>query len=242
VRYAAIAVGLISLLSRCTIEGDLGAGAPLPGCPALCNGRCVELASDRDNCGRCGVACESDEVCRAVVCRYPWPASWASVYQERFQREDTPGWIIFGGACAPQGPSVAPDGMPAWDLRPDWAHLRRVDPLTTDGDRAWIWRMWIDPPTDRVWGASGCARTQVTEAYGPRNSAVCFDFASNSGDGVNWYADGSRRLRWRAPRVGSSFGWRSRRPTGVRGSGWTAPRCGRGVFATTTGQTATGGR
>lgn len=181
---------LLALGSACAVEGDLGGGiVETRACAAMCDGRCVDLTTDRDHCGACAVSCAGDEVCRGGACGYPWPAAWNAIYRERFQMEQTPGWIIFGGACAPQGPDRAPDGTPGWSFHPDWAHLRIVDPLPTNGDRAWVWRMWIEPPTDRVWGASGCVRTRVTEAYGPRDSAVCFDFASNSGDGVNWYAD-----------------------------------------------------
>jgi hypothetical protein len=34
-----------------------------------CNGRCVNLVIDHNNCGQCGNACSSDSICRGGICR-----------------------------------------------------------------------------------------------------------------------------------------------------------------------------
>jgi hypothetical protein len=38
---------------------------------AACGGRCVDPASDPKHCGGCGLACESDHVCRLAICSCP---------------------------------------------------------------------------------------------------------------------------------------------------------------------------
>ncbi len=173
----------------CSVEGDLGGGAITPACASVCDGACVDLDADRNHCGNCSTACGADEVCRSGACAYPWPTRWTAAYRETFVSPQPAGWSVYGGACAAQGPAMAPDGTTAWDLRPDWAHLRRTDPLPADGDRAWVFRIWVEPPTDRAWEVRGCVRTLLNAAYGPMNGAGCFRFSSTSGAGVAWYAD-----------------------------------------------------
>ena len=45
------------------------AGCPCPGGAARCGTACVDVASDRANCGACGNACAANQVCSAGVCQ-----------------------------------------------------------------------------------------------------------------------------------------------------------------------------
>ena len=42
----------------------------------VCNGDCVDLASDPDNCGVCGLACDSTTVCSRGSCKTACDAAW----------------------------------------------------------------------------------------------------------------------------------------------------------------------
>ena len=182
----ALGLLLFAAATRCTLEGDLGGLRPAPLCDAACDDACVELAADPRNCGACGVACGADEVCRAGVCAFPWPARWRTAYREPFDSLMPEGWRAFGGACARQGPDLAPDDTPAWSFRPDWAFLRRVDPVLGEGARAWVWRLWVDPPADLNWSVNGCVRTRITAAFGPDRSGQCFNLHRGAPDEMQW--------------------------------------------------------
>ncbi|MFH1436849.1 MAG: hypothetical protein ABIJ56_14170 [Pseudomonadota bacterium] len=57
-------------------SGDTGETAD-DGCPAgtwRCGGECVDLSSDRDNCGACGHECDAEEVCFDGECILECPA------------------------------------------------------------------------------------------------------------------------------------------------------------------------
>jgi hypothetical protein len=56
-----------------------------------CEGECTNTAVDPRNCGGCGVACASGELCEQGVCR-PSSAVCLGVVCE-------PGWICCGGSC-----------------------------------------------------------------------------------------------------------------------------------------------
>jgi hypothetical protein len=49
-------------------EGTGGASATCAEGLELCGEQCVDLSSDSDNCGECGVACRADEVCSQGEC------------------------------------------------------------------------------------------------------------------------------------------------------------------------------
>jgi hypothetical protein len=187
-------------LIGCSVEGDLGGGAaptPTPPCATPCDGACVDLSTNPAHCGACDVACGDGEACRAGVCAYPWPAQWVTTYVERFTTSPVPGWSWNSGICARPGVGAAPDGTPGWEFRPDWVQLRRRDPTPVDGYRAWVWRMWIGPPTDRTWNVTGCIRTRVTSENTTDGTGLCFrvgsanDGSANDGS-VTWVADGSQ--------------------------------------------------
>lgn len=65
---------LVFVLLQASCGGDDSSGSPDGGtvqCPkgqVSCNGDCVDLASDPDHCGACGLVCNSSEVCSAGSC------------------------------------------------------------------------------------------------------------------------------------------------------------------------------
>lgn len=177
---------LVAGAAHCTREGDLGGLRPEAPCDASCDDACVELATDPRHCGACGVVCSADEVCRAGACAWSWPTRWRTAYREPFDATMPRGWRVSGGACAQQGPALAPDLTPAWSLRPDWAFLRRVDPVSDEGHRAWVWRLWVEPPADRPWMLTGCVRTRVKATFGPDRSGLCFNIQRGTPDEIQW--------------------------------------------------------
>ena len=65
--------GLLLLLAGCAQQtpgpgSTPDASAPCPAPGALCDGACVEVASDPANCGGCGVSCASGMVCTMAQC------------------------------------------------------------------------------------------------------------------------------------------------------------------------------
>jgi Stigma-specific protein, Stig1 len=182
---------LVFAVLGCSVEGDLGGGVAPPPCATKCDGACVDFSTNPQHCGACNVACAEGEECRTGVCSYPWPARWIPSYVERFTTSPPVGWQGNSGICARQGPGDAPDGTRAWLFRPDWAQLRRRDLTPGDGYRAWVWRMWIEPPTDRAWNVTGCIRTRVTPENGTDGTGMCFELRDSLVGYVRWVADGS---------------------------------------------------
>jgi hypothetical protein len=64
------------------VPGDTGpdivdTGPVCPAGQAVCDGRCVDIQVDRSNCGMCGRACASGEICMAGACALSCPAGQA---------------------------------------------------------------------------------------------------------------------------------------------------------------------
>lgn len=60
--------GWVQVDDRCELEGEGGSGECTEEAATECSGDCVDLQSDPDNCGECGVRCESG-ICDAGVCQ-----------------------------------------------------------------------------------------------------------------------------------------------------------------------------
>lgn len=64
---------LVNTLSKCQSSDVCSAGSP-GGCncgqgQTCCNNQCVNLQTDRNNCGACGTTCGSSVSCQSGVCR-----------------------------------------------------------------------------------------------------------------------------------------------------------------------------
>ena len=62
------------VFQNCPDEWETALGEHVPGCPAgqtNCNGQCIDLNSDINNCGQCGNACPSGQQCNAGSCETP---------------------------------------------------------------------------------------------------------------------------------------------------------------------------
>lgn len=60
---------------------DLLPSVICPGPQTLCNGRCVDLQADHDDCGACGKTCSATEYCLAAACA-PCPVNYAACASE----------------------------------------------------------------------------------------------------------------------------------------------------------------
>lgn len=109
-------------------EGGADAACADGGCPSscadgagtLCDGQCVDLASDHESCGRCGARCDSDAVCRHGACVASCQAPLVACGAHCADLEHDPhhcgscandcgaGHLCGGGTCVAYCPFAAP--------------------------------------------------------------------------------------------------------------------------------------
>ncbi len=142
---------------------DSAVDVPVAACPAdqtRCEGRCVDMAIDRSNCGACGRTCATGQVCVASACRTSCPAG-QTVCGGRCVSINSDSFNC--GACAAECPTgqVCSEGACA---------LRCAAPLTECGGAAsgdgGVARRCADTRNDREnCGACGtrCEAGQVCE-------------------------------------------------------------------------------
>jgi hypothetical protein len=61
-------VSLPALACAALLGSACGNAQPCPASLEVCNGNCVDLASDSLHCGACGLTCGGGKVCRASTC------------------------------------------------------------------------------------------------------------------------------------------------------------------------------
>jgi hypothetical protein len=93
------------------------------GAGTLCDGRCVDLSSDHEACGRCGNACDIDAVCSQGACTPSCPAPLVACGAQCANLDYDPhhcgrcandcggSHVCGGGACAPICPFAAPSAV-----------------------------------------------------------------------------------------------------------------------------------
>lgn len=82
----AVIVTALTLLSACasTVSPRTPDGGAEASCTS-CDGRCVETQCDPSNCGACGMACDSGEICDTGHCRAPAPTLlWARQFHASY--------------------------------------------------------------------------------------------------------------------------------------------------------------